>query len=96
MALAGIIIWYAIDLYMALLVVRMILSWVPLVFRGFEPHGVVAVVFEIVYTVTDPPVKLFDRILPPVNLGGIGFSLGFILLFIVLIALQRLCGWIFF
>lgn len=96
MALAGIIIWCAIDLYMALLVVRMILSWVPLVFRGFEPHGVVAVVFEIVYTVTDPPVKLFDRILPPVNLGGIGFSLGFILLFIVLIALQRLCGWIFF
>lgn len=96
MALAGIIIWYAIDLYMALLVVRMILSWVPLVFRGFEPHGAVAVIFEIVYTVTDPPVKLFDRILPPVNLGGIGFSLGFILLFIVLVAAQRLTAWIFF
>jgi YggT family protein len=95
-ALAGIIIFYAIQIYMALLVVRMILSWIPLLFRGFEPHGVVAVLFEVIYTLTDPPVKFFDRILPPVNLGGIGFSLGFILLFVVLYAAQRLTVWVFF
>ncbi len=95
MALTGIIILYAIQIYMGLLVVRMIMSWVPLLARGFQPHGAVAVVFELVYTVTDPPVRLFDRILPPLNLGGVGFSLGFMLLFVVLIALQRLTVLVF-
>ncbi|AZZ39774.1 YggT family protein [Acidipropionibacterium jensenii] len=96
MALAGIIVLYAIQFYMVLLVVRMIISWVPLLARGFQPHGVLAVIFELVYTVTDPPVRFFDRILPPVRLGGVALSLGFMLLFVVLIALQRVTVLVFF
>jgi len=95
-ALAGIIVLYAIQFYMVLLVVRMIISWVPLLARGFQPHGVLAVIFELVYTVTDPPVRFFDRILPPVRLGGVALSLGFMLLFVVLIALQRVTVLVFF
>jgi len=76
--------------------VRMIISWVPLLARGFQPHGVLAVIFELVYTVTDPPVRFFDRILPPVRLGGVALSLGFMLLFVVLIALQRVTVLVFF
>lgn len=90
MQLAGTIILYAIQIYMAILVVRMIISWIPLLARDFQPRGPLAVVFELVYTVTDPPVRFFDRILPPLRLGGVGFSLGFMLLFVLLIALQRL------
>ena len=65
------------------------MSWVPLLIRGFEPRGVLAVVFEVVYTVTDPPIKFFDRLVPPVGFGNVGFSVGFIIVFVLLAILQR-------
>ncbi|RKI35194.1 YggT family protein, partial [Cutibacterium acnes] len=51
--------------------------------------GVLAVVFEVVYTVTDPPIKFFDRLVPPVGFGNVGFSVGFIIVFVLLAILQR-------
>jgi YggT family protein len=67
----------------------MLMSWVPLLIRGFEPRGVLAVVFEAVYTVTDPPIKFFDRLVPPVGFGNVGFSVVFIIVFVLLAILQR-------
>ena len=78
-----------IEIYTVLLIVRMLMSWVPLLIRGFEPRGVLAVVFEAVYTVTDPPIKFFDRLVPPVGFGNVGFSVGFIIVFVLLAILQR-------
>ena len=77
------------EIYTVLLIVRMLMSWVPLLIRGFEPRGVLAVVFEVVYTVTDPPIKFFDRLVPPVGFGNVGFSVGFIIVFVLLAILQR-------
>ena len=67
MILTGTILTWIIEIYTVLLIVRMLMSWVPLLIRGFEPRGVLAVVFEAVYTVTDPPIKFFDRLVPPVS-----------------------------
>lgn len=79
MILTGTILTWIIEIYTVLLIVRMLMSWVPLLIRGFEPRGVLAVVFEAVYTVTDPPIKFFDRLVPPVRFGNVGFSVGFII-----------------
>ena len=49
MILAGTILTWLIQIYTVLLIVRMLMSWVPLLVRDFEPHGALAVVFEIVY-----------------------------------------------
>jgi len=46
-------------------------------------------VFDAVYTVTDPPIKFFDRLVPPVRFGNVGFSVGFIIVFVLLAILQR-------
>ena len=53
MILTGTILTWIIEIYTVLLIVRMLMSWVPLLIRGFEPRGVLAVVFEAVYTVTE-------------------------------------------
>ena len=37
------------------------------------------VIFEFVYTVTDPPIKLFRRFIPPLRLGGIAIDFGWLL-----------------
>lgn len=87
MILTGTILTWIIEIYTVLLIVRMVMSWVPLLIRGFVPRGALAVVFEAVYTVTDPPIKFFDRLVPPVRLGNVGFSVGFII---------GLCYWRYF
>ena len=38
---------------------------------------------ELLYTATDPPVKLFRRLIPTVRLGGVGFDLSIMVLLIV-------------
>ena len=78
-----------------LLIVRMLMSWLPLLLRDFEPSGALAAVFEAVYTVTDPPIKFFDRLVPPVRFGNVGFSVGFIIVFVLLAVLQRVVAAIF-
>ena len=47
---------------------------------------------EIVYTVTDPPIRLFRRFIPPLRVGGIAIDFGFtltMLLCFVLLAVTR-------
>jgi YggT family protein len=35
-----------------------------------------------VYSVTDPPLKVLRRLIPPLRLGGVSLDLGFLVLFI--------------
>jgi YggT family protein len=51
--------------------------------RSFRPTGVLLVVFEAVFTVTDPPMRFLRRFIPPLRLGGIALDLSFLLLFIL-------------
>jgi YggT family protein len=51
--------------------------------RGFRPTGALLVIFEIVFTITDPPMRFLRRFIPPLRLGGIAIDLSFLLLFIL-------------
>lgn len=56
---------------------------------SFHPRGRLLLLFEIVYTATDPPLKLLRRIIPPLRIGSVAFDLGFLLLFIVIVILRN-------
>jgi YggT family protein len=72
-----------------MLIGRFIISWIMVLSRNFRPTGPLIVVFEIIYTVTDPPLRLLGRIIPPLRIGGFALDLGFILLFILVqVAIQ--------
>ena len=64
------------------LLARFILDWVQLLARSWRPQGAVAVLCEGIYTVTDPPLRLLRRIIPPLRLGGVQFDLAFLILII--------------
>lgn len=66
-------------IYVYILWARFILEWVRILKRNFQPRGVFLVVVELIYTVTDPPIRLFRRILPPIRFGQISIDLGWIL-----------------
>ncbi len=91
----GLIIGLLLQLYLLLMIVRMIMSWVTVLAPRFEPHGAVLVVFEGVYTLTDPPVKFFSRILPDVRTAGVSFSLGYLAAMLALIVLIQVNAAIF-
>ena len=70
-------------------------SWLDLVqvfSREWRPKGFFLVLAEIVYTLTDPPLKLLRKVIPPLRLGQISLDLGFIVL---LIGIQILASVLF-
>lgn len=96
MQIIGTVLAWAVQIYMFLFFVRMILSFVPALSPGFTPRGLLLVVFEVIYTLTDPPIKFFERFLPPLRVGGVAFSLGFIAAWVSLLVVQRLIFIVFF
>ena len=67
--------------YMILLFARILLSWIPRI--PYNP--VLSAVINFITEVTDPYLRIFRRILPPVGGGGFALDLSPIVAIIVLI-----------
>jgi YggT family protein len=79
-------------LYILVLLVRLILEYIPMFNRSWRPRGAGLVAAEIVYIVTDPPIRLFRRFIPPLRVGPVAIDFAFtltILLCFVLLAITR-------
>ena len=77
-------------IYWLLFIARLILDLVASFSRGFRPTGVLLLIAEAVFTVTDPPLQLIRRFIPPLRLGSVQFDLGFIIVLVLLQVLMRL------
>jgi YggT family protein len=95
MAIFGIIIDWVLWIFLLVLFARMILSWVPVLVRDWEPHGPMLVVAEIIYSITDPPLRLLRKVLRPVRVGTMMLDLAFIGLTILVLILSRLNAYLF-
>lgn len=71
-------------LYLFVLIARLVLEYVQFFARDWRPRGAVLVVVEAIYTVTDPPLRLLRKAIPPLRLGGVALDLSFIVLFIAI------------
>jgi YggT family protein len=69
--------------FIVLMWVRFVVGWVQYFARSWVPHGPVLVMVELVYTVTDPPIKALRRIIPPLRLGTFMLDLSFFLVMII-------------
>ena len=81
--------FYALSVYLVLLIGRMILSWIQVYARSWSPRGVLLVIAEGVYSATDPPLRFLRRYIPSVRLGSVALDLSFILLFLVVYVLWQ-------
>jgi YggT family protein len=81
--------FYALSVYLVLLIGRMILSWIQAYARTWSPRGVLLVIAEAVYSATDPPLRFLRRYIPSVRLGNVALDLSFILLFLVVYVLWQ-------
>lgn len=69
---------------------RIVFDIVRVLARTWRPVGGSAVALEVLYSSTDPPVKLLRRMIPTVRLGNVGFDLSIIVLLIVVYVLMDL------
>ncbi|WP_170220566.1 YggT family protein [Xylanimonas allomyrinae] len=81
----GLVLW----IYLVCLVVRMVLDWVQYFARDWRPTGAVLVLAEVVYTLTDPPLRAVRRVIPPLRIGSVALDLGFMLVFLVVLIASR-------
>ena len=70
--------WAAIGLvlliFYLLIIARVIVETTRSFARSWRPVGAAAVGLEVVYVVTDPPMKALRRVIPPLRLGGISLD----------------------
>lgn len=69
-------------LYLLVLIGRLVFDIVQMLARDWQPKGFLLVIAEIIYTLTDPPLRALRKVIPPLRLGQISFDLAFIVLFI--------------
>ena len=70
-------------IFLVFLIARFVFEYVFLFARDYTPTGAVLIIVEAVYTITDPPLKLLRRFIPPLRLGSVSLDLSLLVLFIL-------------
>ncbi|MFZ0528915.1 MAG: YggT family protein [Propionicimonas sp.] len=90
MALAVTVLGWAVGAYLLLLTGRLVLGWLPVLIRGWQPTGALLVVAEVVLILTDPPLRRLARVVKPFRVGDVRIDPGFVALYLVLLLAYRL------
>lgn len=77
-------------LFLILMFARLVLDWVQVLAREWQPRGPVLVVAEVVYSITDPPLRALRRVIPPLRIGQISLDLAFLVLMLAVFLSLRL------
>jgi YggT family protein len=78
---------YVLTIYLVVLIGRMIFSWVQVFARDWRPSGILLVIAEGIFTITDPPLRFLRRFIPTLRFGMMALDLSFMVLFIVILIL---------
>ncbi len=84
--IVGSTLYFVLQAYLILLIARIVVDYVFIFARDWRPSGPVLVLVELIYTVTDPPIKLLQRVIPSIRVGMFDFQLTvvFLILFILI------------
>jgi YggT family protein len=86
------ILYLLLQVFLWLLLTRLVVDWVQIFARSWTPKGPVLFVLEIVYSITDPPIKFVRRFIPPLRIGSVALDTSFLVVLVVVYLLQRLVG----
>ncbi|MDX6297458.1 MAG: YggT family protein [Nocardioidaceae bacterium] len=83
MVVVGSILELLLWFYIVLLLARLVADWVQMFAHSWQPRGPVLVILEVVYSLTDPPMRLVRRLVPPLRLGGMALDLSILIVLLV-------------
>ena len=86
------VLYGALAVFIGLMWIRFVVDWVQVFARSWSPVGVLLILLEVVYSVTDPPIKALRRVIPPLRIGSVAVDLSFIIVMIVAWLLLQIVG----
>ena len=86
------IVYLLLLVFLYLLFARFIMGYVLTFGRRWQPGRGASAAMEVVWSVTDPPLKALRRVIPPLRLGTVSIDLPSILLLLILFLLKYLVG----
>ncbi len=92
MRLTASIVSFLLAIYSLILLARLVLEFIPMFNREWRPRGFALVLAELVFTVTDPPIRLFRRLIPPLRIGPVALDVGLTLTFLIVLVLSSIAN----
>lgn len=77
----GSVLSFILQIFLFALLGRLILDYVRVFAPSWRPRGIVLVLVEAIFTITDKPMNFVRRFIPPLRLGSVSIDLSFIVLF---------------
>lgn len=71
-------------LYFVVLLARFVIDLVQMLSKSWRPSGIMLIISEFIFTITDPPLNLLRRVVPQLKIGGVTLDLSFLILIILL------------
>ena len=81
------VVYVALTIFFLLMWARFVLDLARVFARQWRPRGIGLVLAEAVFTVTDPPIKLVRRVVPPLRVGGAALDFAWSIVMLVCIIL---------
>ena len=78
------------SLFKIALFLRIIIDYIRMFARSWRPNTFLLAIFEVIFTVTEPPMRFVRRFVPPLRIGGVALDLSFIVLLIAVNLLQTI------
>jgi YggT family protein len=82
------IVYLGLLFFLYLLFTRFIMGIVMSFGRRWRPGRGAAAALEVVWSVTDPPLKALRRVIPPLRLGTVSFDLASLVLLVIVFVLM--------
>lgn len=87
------VVYLALYVFYLFLLARLVIGAVVRFARRWEPGRGTAIALEVVFSVTDPPLKGLRRLIPPLRLGTVALDLAFLALLILVMVLKAYVVW---
>ncbi len=86
------VVYVLLYVFWFLLIGRVVVEFIRSFARDWHPKGFLVMVLELLFTITDPPVKLLRKLIPPVRMGQVRLDLSILVLMLILYLLIMVVG----
>lgn len=91
-AIVATVLYFLLLAFVLLMILRFVFEWVRVLRPRWRPTGFLLLVAEAAYTVTDPPIRIARRVMPPFRAGAVQFDLAGSLVLLLCLVLMWVVG----
>jgi len=84
------VVYAALFIFILVMWVRFIFDLMVNLNRGWRPRGAAVVIAEVAFTITDPPIRLVRRLVPPLRFGDVSLDFGWAIVLVAAIILSSI------